>query len=488
MKIDPKKLTVREAHEHLIAGDFTACELAQACLDNINPDLNIFIEVFDDVLDQAKIADERIKNGQVDLLTGIPIAIKNNILIKGKRTTAGSKILENYKAVYDATVIKKLKEAGAVFIGGTNLDEFAMGGSTENSAYGVTKNPYDETRVPGGSSGGSAVAVATGASLVALGTDTGGSIRQPASFCGIVGMKSTYGAVSRYGAIAMGSSLDQISPFGKTIEDTKIVFDCIKGQDKMDSTTIPDDVYSEAQIKSNKKEKQIGLTIGVPRHFLKEGVDEDVLINFQNSVERLEKLGYQIKEIDLPNLKYALAVYYIIMPAEVSTNLARYDGVRYGFQKEGENLLEDYMKTKGQGFGKEVRRRIMLGTYVLSSGYYDAYYNKALALREIIKKDFEKVFETVDAIITPTSPIPAFKIGEKSNDPLQMYLADIFTVSANVVGVPAISIPSGFAERDSDSRDGRGGKELPLGLQIMAPEMREDVLFGIGESFLGEIK
>jgi len=475
VKIDTKKLTIKEAHKHLMAGDFTACELAHACLDSIDPELNIFIEVFDNVLEQAKQADKKIKNGDAVLLTGIPIAIKNNILIKGEKTTAGSKILENYEAVYDATVIEKLKKEGVVFIGGTNMDEFAMGGSTENSAFGITKNPYDKTRVPGGSSGGSAVSVAVGASLASLGTDTGGSIRQPASFCGVVGMKSTYGVVSRYGAIAMGSSLDQISPFGKTIEDTQIIFDCIKGEDEKDSTTLKNDMAKKVENQINLDKK---MTIGIPRHFLQKGVDEDVLENFEKSVERLKKLGYKIKEIELPNIDYALAVYYIIMPAEASTNLARYDGMRYGFLKEGENLLEDYIKTKGKGFGKEVRRRIMLGTYVLSAGYYDAYYNKAVALREVIKDDFKKVFETVDVIITPTAPTPAFKIGEKLNDLIQMYLSDIFTVSANVTGLPAISIPSGFTEREE--------KKLPLGLQIIAPEMEENVLFQIGKKFLEE--
>lgn len=475
MKIDVKTLTIRKAHECLLKGDFTACELAQACLDNIKPELNIFIEIFEDVLEQAKQADEKIKHKQASLLTGIPLAIKNNILIKGKRTTAGSKILDNYRAVYDATVIKKLKEAGTVFIGGTNLDEFAMGGSTENSAYGVTKNPYDETRVAGGSSGGSAVAVAVGACLGALGTDTGGSIRQPASFCGIVGMKSTYGRVSRYGAIAMGSSLDQIGPFGKTVDDTQIIFDCICGEDKMDSTTLPGELYKKNQGEGSPKEKKV---LGVPRHFLKTGIDKEVLENFEESLKKLELKGYQIKEIELPNLDYALAVYYILMPAEVSTNLARFDGMRFGLLKEGDNLLEDYLKTKGEGFGKEVRRRIMLGTYVLSAGYHDAYYNKAVALRRIIKGDFERAFETVDAIVLPTSPTPAFKIGEKSSDPLQMYLADVFTVSANVVGVPAISLPSGFTQMTE--------KTLPLGFQIMVPERQETLLFQISKKFLGE--
>ncbi|MCK4386512.1 MAG: Asp-tRNA(Asn)/Glu-tRNA(Gln) amidotransferase subunit GatA [Candidatus Pacebacteria bacterium] len=469
-KINLQTLTIKKAHQYLVSGDFSARDLARAYLDNINPDLNAYIEIFDDVLEQADIADKKIKDGTATLLTGIPIAIKNNILIKGKRTTAGSKILENYRAVYDATVIKKLKEAGAVFTGGTNMDEFAMGSSTENSAFGVTKNPYDLTRVPGGSSGGSAVVVAAQMALAALGTDTGGSIRQPASFCGVVGLKPTYGVVSRYGAIAMGSSLDQIGSFGKTTEDAQILFDYIKGEDKMDSTTIPDEIYKKTQ--KNVKEK---ITIGIPRHFLKEGLDEDVLANFEGSLEKLKGAGYEIREIELPNIKYALAVYYILMPAEASTNLARYDGMRYGYLRGGENLLEDYKRTKGSGFGKEVRRRIMLGTYILSAGYYDAYYNKAAALREIIKDDFKKVFENVDAIITPTAPTPAFKIGEKANAPLQMYLADIFTVSSNVVGVPAMSVPAGWTEKN--------GKKLPVGLQIMAPRMQEEILFRIGKDF-----
>ena len=473
MKIDLQKLTIKKAHKHLMDGDFSARELTQVYLENINPELNAFIEIFDDALEQADEADKRIKAGQTTVLTGIPLAIKNNILIKGNRTTAGSKILENYHAVYDATVIKKLKEAGAVFLGGVNMDEFAMGSSTENSAFGVTKNPYDRERVSGGSSGGSAVAVVGNEALGALGTDTGGSIRQPASFCGIVGLKPTYGAVSRYGAVAMGSSLDQIGPLGKTVEDVQIIFECIKGQDKLDSTSLTDELYLGQEIKSVQ-----AMTIGVPRHFLKEGLDKDVLANFEEAVEKLKAAGYQIKEIELPNLKYALAVYYILMPAEASTNLARYDGVRFGHLREGQNFLEDYSQTRGSGFGKEVRRRIMLGTFVLSAGYYDAYYNKATAVREIIRADFRRAFEIVDAILTPTTPSPAFKIGEKTKDPLQMYLEDIFTVSANVTGIPALSVPSGFVGRD--------GKKLPVGLQIMASHTREDILFKIGKDFLGE--
>lgn len=485
MKIDLKNLTIKKAHEAMKKGEFSARELTQAYLDVIkekNSDINAYLNlkgdnnpdnkeyeplVFEDALEQADEADKKFKEGTAELLTGIPFAIKNNILIKDRITTAASKILENYRATYDATVIEKLKEKGVVFIGGTNLDEFAMGGSTENSAFGVTKNPHDNTRVAGGSSGGSAAAVAMKGALVALGTDTGGSVRQPASFCGVVGLKPTYGAVSRYGAIAMGSSLDQIGPIGNNVEDTEIIYDCIKGEDKMDSTTIPENLKLEK--KDNKK------ILGVPWHFMKNDIDEGVMKNFKESIEKFESLGYKIKEIELPNIEYSLPAYYIIMPAEVSANLSRYDGIRFGLLKEGDDLLGDYMKTRSIGFGEEVRRRIMLGTYVLSHGYYDAYYNKAIALRDVIRKDFENVFESVDAIIIPTSPIPAFKIGEKANDPVQMYLADIFTVSANITGTPAISIPSGFADVD--------GKKLPLGLQITAPHMREDLLFKIGKDF-----
>ena len=475
MKIDLKNLTIRKAHEAMKNGDFSARDLTRAYLDSIsekNENLNAYLHVFkENALKQADEADKRFKDGTAELLTGIPMAIKNNICIKDEITTAASKILENYRATYDATVIKKLRKAGVVFLGGTNLDEFAMGGSTENSAFGVTKNFYDNTRVAGGSSGGSAVVVASDTALVALGTDTGGSIRQPSSFCGTVGLKTTYGRVSRYGAIAMGSSLDQIGPIAKTVEDAKIVFDCIKGGDDMDSTTIPENLIKDLEVKDK-------MTIGIPRHFLSKGIDKDVMRNFEKSLEKLKSLGYDIKDIELPNIDYALATYYIIMPAEVSTNLSRFDGVRYGLLKEGGDMIEDYKRTRGAGFGPEARRRIMLGTYVLSAGYYDAYYNKAMALREIIRADFRKAFEQVDVILTPTSPTPAFKIGENSEDPVQMYLADIFTVSANIVGVPAISVPSGFTEREE--------KQLPLGIQFMAPHLREDVLFKIGKDFSSE--
>lgn len=472
-KINLKELTIRKAHEAIKNGDFTAQELAQAYLDNIKPEYNAFIVVFDDVFEQAKKADEKFKEGTAELMTGIPIAIKNNICIKGKRITAGSKILENYKATYDATVIQKLKKAGAVFIGGTNLDEFAHGSSTENSAFGVTKNAFDLERVAGGSSGGSAVAVALDMALVALGSDTGGSIRQPASFNGVLGLKTTYGRVSRNGAVAMGSSFDQIGPFAKNIEDIKIVFGCIKGEDKMDSTTLKDNEVDKVNKKIDLNKKKI---IGIPRHFLQEGIDKDVMEKFEESIGKFKKEGYEVKEIELPNIKYSLAVYYVLVPAEISANLARFDGVRFGFKKEGENLLEDYMKTKGEGFGKETRRRIMLGTYILSAGYKDAYYNKAQAVRKIIREDFRKAFSEVDVILTPTTPTPAFKIGSKGNDPLQMYLEDIFTVSSNVVGNPAISLPMGSVERE--------GKKLPIGLQILASHMCEELLFKVSSDFL----
>ena len=465
--IDIKNLTIKKAHEALVAKEFTAVELAQAYLAEIekrNPELNAYLGVYDDVLEQAKKADERIARGEVSMLTGIPFAIKDNMLIEGKVVSSASKILEKYVATYDATVIKKLKEAGVVFLGRANMDEFAMGGSTENSAFGVTKNPHDTTRVSGGSSGGSAAAVAGDLALAALGSDTGGSIRQPASFCGIVGLKPTYGSVSRHGLMAMASSLDVIGPMAKTVEDAEIIYNTIKGKDDFDATSVEGALTT--------KEKYV---IGVPRDFLKEGVDADVLENFNQSVEKLKAQGFEIKDVSLPTLPYSLAVYYIVMPAEVSSNLARFDGVKYGSLKEGKDLTEDYFLTRGEFFGKEARRRIMLGTYVLSTGYYDAYYGKAGQVRELIKRDFDRVFKEVDVIVTPVSPMPAFKIGEKASDPLQMYLADIFTVSANLATIPAISVPAGTVLREE--------KQLPVGLQILGPRFGENILFEIGKKF-----
>ncbi|MBI4155885.1 MAG: Asp-tRNA(Asn)/Glu-tRNA(Gln) amidotransferase subunit GatA [Candidatus Zambryskibacteria bacterium] len=468
------KLTIKTAHEHLMKGDFSAVDLVKTYLAEIekkNPELNAYLEVYDDVLEQAKVADERISKGENHPLLGIPLAIKDNILVAGKKATSASKILEGFVAPYDSTVISKLKKQGAVFLGRTNMDEFALGSSTENSAYGVTKNPHDTSRVPGGTSGGSAAAVASDMTLGAIGSDTGGSLRLPAAFCGVVGMKPTYGGVSRYGLMAAVSSFDVIGSLGKTVEDAQILFEAIKGRDVLDSTSIDSDSLSKKQ-----------LIIGVPWDLInQEGIDLKVKENFKKVVKNLEKLGYKIKDIKLPN---CLALYYIINFAEVSSNLARFDGVKYGLHIDGKNLLEDYVLTRGQGFGKEVRRRILLGTYVLSAGYYDAYYGKAQKARTALKKEFTEMFKEIDLVLTPTSPIPAWKIGEKS-DPLSVYLADVFTVTANIVGLPAISIPSGFMELEG--LPAQAGKKLPLGIQFMAPHSGEDLLFEVGKKFLNEV-
>lgn len=464
-----KELTIVKARKALDGKVFSAVDLAQAYLNEIekkNKELNAYLEVYDDVLEQAKKADEMIAKGESYPLLGIPLAIKDNILIKGRKVSSASKMLENYTASYDATVIVKLKKQGVIFMGRTNMDEFALGGSTENSAYGVTKNPCDTTRVPGGTSGGSAAVVASDMALGALGSDTGGSIRLPSAFCGVIGLKPTYGGVSRYGLMAAASSFDVIGPIAKTIEDAQIIFDAIKGEDKLDSTSIGVEGYKVIKSRTEK------FTIGVPWNLIRqEGIDPKIKENFKEAVKSFENLGYEIKDIELPN---CIALYYIINFAEVSTNLARFDGVRYGLHKDGNNLLEDYLLSKGTGFGKETRRRILLGTYVLSAGYYDAYYGKAQKARIALKKDFTKMFSEVDLILTPTSPIPPWKIGEKS-DPLSVYLADIFTVTANIVGLPAVSLPSGFMEIE--------GKKLPLGIQFMASHRREDALFEVGKKF-----
>lgn len=471
MKIETKSLTIRQAHEDLISGKYTAVDLASAYLDNIknfDKDIHAYLEVYTDVLDQARKADEIIKNKKgVTILTGIPLSVKDNILVKGKIVSAASKMLENYHGTYDATVIKKLKDAGVVFLGRTNMDEFAMGGSTENSAFGLTKNPLDLERVPGGSSGGAAASVSGNMALFALGSDTGGSIRQPASFCGLVGLKPTYGAVSRYGLMAMGSSFDQIGPITKNIEDAQIVFDFIVGIDIKDSTTIE---------RSDRKVENKKFVIGIPKEVIKtEGLNPAVSKNFTEAIESFKKLGYEIKEISLPNIIHSLAVYYTLIPAEVSSNLSRFDGVKYGLHIEGKDVVDDYFKTRQNGFGKEVIRRIILGTYVLSSGYYDAYFNKANIVRDLIREDFKRAFSEVDIILTPTTPNPAFKIGENINDPLQLYLEDIFTVPANLAGVPAISLPSGFTEI--------GGRNLPLSIQLLADHSKENLLFKVGADF-----
>jgi aspartyl-tRNA(Asn)/glutamyl-tRNA(Gln) amidotransferase subunit A len=478
--IDLKNLTIKKARKMLDSGEITAVKLAEAYLKNIkekNGELHAYLEVFDDVLEQAKEADKRIKSGERKSLLGIPLAIKDNILINGRRVGSASKILEGYIAPYDATVIKKLKNEGVVFLGRANMDEFAMGGSTENSAYGPSKNPIDTNRVPGGSSGGSASAVAGDLALGALGSDTGGSIRQPSSFCGLVGFKPTYGSVSRYGLMAMGSSLDVIGPIAKTVEDAEIIFNTIKGKDENDLTSVD---LKESDVKNHKKLKVADITEFIEK-IGNGGVDASVMRNYSESLKIFEKNGYEIvkPKTDLSTLGYSLATYYIIMPAEVSTNLSRFDGMRFGFHKDGgKNLIEDYKQSRGIGFGKEARRRILLGAYVLSSGYYDAYYGKATLVRELIKKTLKDVFEEADLIATPTTPSPAFKFGEKVDDPVQMYLADIFTVTANMADIPAISIPSGFVKIE--------GKDLPLGIQLMAPIGKDDTLFEAGKDFLGE--
>ena len=463
--------TLKQLHEEIKSGTLTVEALVESCKKTIlekEKDVHALLGMYSDTLITAQItqAQEMFLNGSATILTGIPIVLKDNILVQGEIATGGSKILEHYVATYDATVVKKLKEAGAILLGRANMDEFAMGGSTENSAYGVTKNPIDTTKVAGGSSGGSAAVVAYGGVPVSLGSDTGGSIRQPASFCGLVGLKTTYGDTSRYGLMAMGSSLDQIGPFAHSVEDVEEVYKIITGHDTLDSTSLSLEMRT-------KKQDDLKKVIGVPYSFiLKDGVDKEMLTNFNTSIEKLQQDGYSIKDISINHLEKALSVYYVIMFAEVSSNLARYDGIRYGLSHPGETSIRSYFESRTAGFGSEVRRRILLGTYVLSSGYYDAYYNKANLVRDMLKKEFTRVFKDVDVIATPTSPVPAFSIGEKSHDPLAMYLADIFTVPVNIVGVPAISIPSGKTEAG-----------LPLGMQFIAPHMREDVLFTIGKDF-----
>ncbi|MBI1974661.1 MAG: Asp-tRNA(Asn)/Glu-tRNA(Gln) amidotransferase subunit GatA [Candidatus Zambryskibacteria bacterium] len=417
-------------------------------------DIHAFLEVFEDP------APEQAWYG-AGALSGKTISIKDNLLLEGHKASAGSKILENFTAISDATVIRKIKEAGAIIVGRTNMDEFGMGSSTENSAYGVTKNPHNLERVPGGSSGGAAASVAAGMCDMALGSDTGGSIRQPAAFCGVVGLKPTYGRVSRFGLIAYGSSLDQIGPLTKTVTDAEIIYNVIKGEDFNDSTSINDDTYPN--------KKKFNKTIGIPRDFVgSEGVSGEVKKSFKEAEDKLKTLGYEIHDIKLPSLKYSLSAYYIIALAEASANLARFDGVKYGLHVDGENSIDDYFKTRGAGFGKEVRRRIILGTYVLSSGYYDAYYGKAIAVRKKITQELREAFKKYDLIVLPTTPNGAWKIGEKSSDPVETYIEDIFTVPVNIAGIPAISIPNN--------------------LQLWADLGREDNLFRAGKEFLGEIE
>ncbi|SET10865.1 aspartyl/glutamyl-tRNA(Asn/Gln) amidotransferase subunit A [Natronincola peptidivorans] len=450
-------------------GKFSPTEITKAYLERIK-ELDKGIQAFihlneEDALLQAKDVAEKIqKKETAGLLEGIPVAVKDNICTKGLRTTCGSKMLEDFIPPYDATLIKKLKEAGAIIIGKTNMDEFAMGSSTENSAFATTKNPWDTGKVPGGSSGGSAAAVAAGFAPLAIGSDTGGSIRQPASFCGVVGLKPTYGLVSRYGLIAFASSLDQIGPLTKTVEDCALSLQAIQGPDSMDATSYKErsaENYLE-EIKGNIK----GLKVGVPKEFFQKGLHGEIAKAIDKSMKLLEEMGAELEEFSLPIMDTALSAYYIISSAEASANLARYDGVRYGYRSEiFEGINELMVNSRTEAFGKEVKRRIMMGTYVLSSGYYDAYYNKAMMLRRKIKDSFSKAFENYDVILSPTSPILPFGIGEKMEDPLEMYLADIYTVSINIAGLPAISIPCGFSNT-----------KLPIGLQLIGKPYQENQL------------
>lgn len=469
------ELTLKEASDGVKNRTFSARELTEAYVKKIektDKKLNAFLEVFDDVYEQADAVDQVVRNSQrVDLekkfgaVGGVPIALKDNILIKGKFTAASSRILDGHRATYDAFVTKRLKDKHAILLGHTNCDEFAMGGSTEHSAHGPTRNPYNTDLVPGGSSGGSAVAVAAKLCGGALGTDTGGSVRQPAALCGVVGMKPTYGNISRSGIIALSSSLDQVGPFASNVADTKLLYQMIAGHDSLDATSVKDDVSHAGGNKS------INKRLAIPSAFLEKGIHPDVKANFERTLEMLQTDGYSIEPIELKYIDKAIAVYYIIMPAEASANLARYDGVKYGLHENGKDLLEDYILTRAEGFGDEVRRRILLGTFVLSSGYYDAYYRKAMAVRYKMREELRAVFaQGFDAIVTPTAPTPAFPIGAKIDDPLSMYLGDIFTTPANLAGLPAISVPAGF------SKDG-----LPVGIQFMGDDFCENDIFRIAE-------
>ncbi|TSC94415.1 MAG: aspartyl-tRNA(Asn)/glutamyl-tRNA (Gln) amidotransferase subunit A [Parcubacteria group bacterium Licking1014_1] len=469
-------LTITQAHKGLLKKEFSAVELTRAYLSEIkktDKEINAYLSVTEDLaMSQAEAADEKIASGNFGQLAGIPCAIKDAILVEGERCTAGSKILENYIAPYDATVVKKLKSEGAVILGKTNLDEFAMGGSGENSAFGPTKNPRDKSRVAGGSSSGSVAAVSAKEACYALGSDTGGSIRLPSSFCGVVGLKPTYGSVSRSGLIAFGSSLDQIGPITRTTEDCKIVFDAIKGWDENDSTSVK--LNPKFQI-PNPKSKIQNLRIGIPKEYFVKGINPEVEKIINDAIEKIGEQGARIEKISLPHAEFALACYYIIATSEASANLARFDGIKYGYSEiqnpksKIQNLLDVYLKTRGQGFGPEAKRRIMLGTYSLSSGYYEAYYKKAQEARQLIKKDFENAFKKIDLIVCPVSPEPAIRLGEKIENPLSMYLMDVYTVSVNLAGLPAISLPVGKIN------------DLPVGLQIIGNYFQEDKILAVAQ-------
>lgn len=472
-QIDVINPTLKETRALLDGKQISSVELTNAVLEriqNVESRTQAFTTVTEEVaLQSAKQADRRIAAGDIGLLTGIPMQIKDNICTNGIATTCSSRMLDRFVPTYDATVVRRLKDDGAVLVGKGNLDEFAMGSSTENSAFHPTHNPWDLSRVPGGSSGGPAAAVAASESFFSIGSDTGGSIRQPAALCGVVGLKPTYGLVSRYGLIAFASSLDQIGPLTRDVADSAIVLKAIAGHDPLDSTSlnskIPD--YTDA-LTGNIR----GVRVGVPKEYFVEGMDPRVEESVRQAIEVLQDMGAVVKETSLPHTPYALAVYYVIAPSEASANLARYDGVKYGYSAKGADSMWDALeKTRMEGFGPEVKRRIMLGTYALSAGYYDAYYLKAQKVRTLIRQEFYEVFKQFDALVTPTSPSVAFKLGEKTNDPIQMYLNDIFTQPANIAGIPAISLPCGII-------DG-----LPIGLQIMAPHLGEGIMLQVAQAY-----
>lgn len=472
-KLELYRLGISESRELLDKKEITVKELLDSIyhrVDAVEDKVKAFVtlsrEKAYEIADSSQIA---IDNGKSLSLSGIPIAIKDNMCTKGIRTTCSSKILGNFIPPYESTVTSRLSEHGCILIGKTNLDEFAMGSSTENSGFFTTKNPWDLERIPGGSSGGSAAAVAADECMAALGSDTGGSIRQPAALCGVVGLKPTYGRVSRFGLVAFASSLDQIGPVTKNVKDSAILMNIISGKDMMDSTSAPVAVPDFTKILGHEIK---GIRVGIPKEYFIEGMDKEVEASVRDAIKKLESLGAIPVEISLPHTGYAVATYYVLATSEASSNLARYDGVKYGFRAGGKDLLEMYMNTRAQGFGAEVKRRIMLGTYALSSGYYDAYYKKAQQVRTLIKRDFEKAFAEVDVIATPTSPTAAFKLGEKTADPLQMYLSDIFTISVNLAGIPGISIPCGFTSNN-----------LPIGLQIIGKHFDEESILKVAYAY-----
>ncbi len=474
---DLTALTAAEARRHLDARDVSAAELTEAHLariDAVEGRVHSYITVMAEVARaQATAGDARIARGEAAPMTGVPVALKDNLCTVDAPTTAASRILAGYRSPYDATVVSRLRDQGAVFLGKANTDEFAMGSSTEWSAFGATRNPWRLSHVPGGSSGGPAAAVAADEAVVALGSDTGGSVRQPAGFCGVVGLKPTYGRVSRYGLIAFASSLDQIGPFARTVEDAAILLGAVAGHDPLDSTSAPEAVPDfAAMVGPGAGEPDLrGVRLGVAREYTIEGMEPGVQAAVDAAIARLAELGAELVEVSLPHTEYALATYYITAPAEASANLARYDGVRFGLSVQAPTLRETYERTRGEGFGPEVKRRIMLGTYALSSGYYDAYYVKAQKVRTLVRRDFDEAFERVDAIVCPTSPTVAFAFGARTDDPYQMYLSDVFTIPANMAGIPGIAVPCGFA-------DG-----LPVSLQVLGPAFDEGIVLRVADAY-----